>query len=471
MAHSLSPLVSTELEAPVASLLDGRAAPPDVFRQAWERLAGDTWTAADFGVTRERPGTPECISPDQALVTDTGPTLELVTAPEETFAGVQRQVTALQTEARDVLDDLGYAMLGCGVHPGVRAVPADYYEFRTPRVAYDYAINERSWRHWTIIDIAAAQEVVDVPFADAPRAVRVLHRLAGLMNFVLRNDPDLFGDRGGRLSVRPQAWRDHVPQAGSFSDDGAKVGLPAREICTWRDYLSLLWEASPMFLVGTKESGAAWIPEHPTFLRFLESAPPDGWPARTLNGETVRVRPEAAHVETTDWTYLGFARIRWKWRPTLEGGVEALLAAWRTGDIEAFLDTHLEKVVVENRCNSAQPPGDSLVSLALVSGLLANLDEVTDLVLREPYAFWASMLEASTTEPLDSEVAGRSVREYAREMLSAARRGLCIRKDDEAATALGALDRRVDEGRSPAEELLATYRSGGMTALLERARV
>jgi gamma-glutamylcysteine synthetase len=463
-------LLSTELEAPVVSLRDGQPAPPEVFRRVWERLAEGSWSPLEFGVSRESPGAPESINPSQTIVTDTGPTIELVTSPQGSIVGIQRQLGTLQAEARAALEDLGYGMLGSGVHPGLRAVPADYYRYRTPRPAYDYAIEERSWRHWSIVNIAAVQEVVDVSFDDAPRAVRLLHRLAGLMNFVLRNDPDLFGDYGGRLSVRPQAWWDHVPRSGPFAADAGKVGVPARELHTWRDYLSLLWEESPMFLAGTKDHGAVWVPEHPSFIRFLEDAPADGWPARSLSGEAVRVRPAAEHIAQTDWTYMGFARIRWKWRRDLEE-VGSFLEAWRGDDIESFLASHVEKLVVENRCNSTQPPAHPLVSLALVSGLLANLDDALELATREPYAFWVSVLDASTTEPLDTTVEGRSIPAYAREMVDLARQGLRARGEDDPDSALSELDRRIDEKTSPSEELLREYRSGGLPRLLEVARL
>jgi gamma-glutamylcysteine synthetase len=463
-------LVSTEFEAPVVSLRDGEPAPPSVFEKVWESLAGGSWRPREFGVTRDCPGAPECINPAQTIVTDTGPTIELVTSPFASVAGVQRQLRALQDEARAVLEALGYGMLGSGVHPALRAVPAEYYRFRTPRPAYDYAIRERSWHHWSIVNVAATQEVVDVSFDDAPRAVRVLHRLAGLMNFVLRNDPDLLEEYGGKLSVRPQAWADHVPRSGRFAADAVKVGIPEREIHTWRDYLSLLWEDSPMFLVGTKDQGAAWVPQHPTFIRFLEEAPSDGWAARTLSGDDVRVVPEPRHIEQTDWTYMGFARIRWKWRRDPED-VGTFLEAWRGDELEPFLASHLEKLVIENRCNSTQPPDHALVSLALVSGLLANLDEALALALREPYPFWVSVLEASTTDPLGTSVEGRPISDLAREMVDIARRGLRRRGEEDPDSALSELDRRLDEGTSPSEELLREYRQGGMERLLEITRI
>jgi gamma-glutamylcysteine synthetase len=203
-----------------------------------------------------------------------------------------RQLESLTAEAGAVLDRLGYAMLGSGVHPTLRAVPADYYRFRTRRPSYDYVIRERRWNHWSIVNVCSVQEIVDVSFAEAPRALNVLHRLAGLMNFLLRNDPDVWGDYDGQISVRPRAWREHVPASAAFAGDAGRVCLPAREIEGWTDYLSLLWEASPMFLVGTKNSGAAYLPEHPTFLRFLQ----DGRRGLARPCRRRPSLPRAAHV-------------------------------------------------------------------------------------------------------------------------------------------------------------------------------
>ncbi len=107
---------------------------------------------------------------------------------------------------------------------------------------------------------------------------------------------------------------------------------------------------------------------------------------------------------------MGFARIRWKWREVPDG-VRSFLDAWQRGEIEGFLRANVLKVVIENRCNSAQPPGETLVSLALVAGLLANLDEAQQLALAEPYSFWLSVLDASMTEPVDACVDGRSIAE------------------------------------------------------------
>jgi gamma-glutamylcysteine synthetase len=289
-------LISTELELPVVSIADGSPPLPEVFLALWRDLAQRGWTAGDFCVTRDHPSEGPCISSNQAMSTDTGPVIELVASPSRTLAGVATQITALQAEARSALERVGCVMLGSGVHPGLRPVPADYYRYRTSRPTYDYAISERGWHHWSIVDKAAVQEIVDVSFEDAPRVVRLLHRLTGLMNFVLRNDPGIQAEDETLMSVRSLAWRRQVPHTGRFAADARRVVIPATEICGWHDYMSLLWEAGPMFLVGTRNHGQAFVTEHPTFLEFLKHVPAGGWPGRLLDGSAIRVFPEPAHV-------------------------------------------------------------------------------------------------------------------------------------------------------------------------------
>lgn len=472
MSPAAPGLVSAELECPVVSLEDGSAPRPEVFQEVWDALASAGFERGEFGVTRERRAEPRapCISTAQAITTDTGPTLEVAPAPSATIAGLEAQLRSLSAAAAAELERLGYGILGAALHPAVRPTPEDYRRFRTPRPSYDYVVRERGWHHWSIVNVASVQEIVDVSFDEAPRALRVLVRLAGLMNFLLRNDPDLFGDYAGRVSVRAQAWRDHVPATARFRADAHKVVVPAREVVDWREYLSLLWTSAPMFLVGAKSGRAAWVPEHPTFLEFLARAPEGGWAARSLDGEALRVVPERAHAEKTDWTYMGFARIRWRWRPS-EDGVAPLVEAWRAGRIEDYLQASLAKLVIENRGTAAQPPGETLVSVGLVAGLLAALPEAEELVLGEPYSLWLSVLEASTTEPLDCSVGGRSIRELARRMLDVARCGLERRGEERATERLAPLHRRLEERRTPADELLAAYREGGIGPVIRRSRI
>ena len=126
--------------------------------------------------------------------------------------------------------------------------------------------------------------------------------------------------------------------------------------------------------------------------------------------------------------------------------------------------------MIENRSTSAQPPGETLVSVALVAGLLASLEEAEALVLAEPYDFWLAVLEASTTAAARTAASsGRPIPELARRMLDVARCGLERRGEEQPKEALEPLYRRLDEGRTPAEALLEAYRSGGVAAVVRRS--
>jgi hypothetical protein len=54
-------------------------------------------------------------------------------------------------------------------------------------------------------------------------------------------------------------------------------------------------------------------------------------------------------------------------------------------------------------------------------------------------------------------------------MVDVARCGLERRGEDRPREALGPLYRRLDEGRTPAEDLLEAYRSGGLEAVVRRS--
>lgn len=183
-----------------------------------------------------------------------------------------------------------------------------------------------------------------------------------------------------------------------------------------------------------------------------------------------RLVPEHAHVGATDWSYMGFARIRWKWRPQ-PPAVSEIAAAWNRGGIEELMANSLDKVVIEGRGTSTQPPGDELVSLALVAGLLANLDEATEFSRASPYSFWVRLLDESTRLPLKSEVLGRRVPDLLRETIGIARRGLVRRGESDPDRWLAPLLQRIDDGASPSERRLGELQRGGTAELIRNLRI
>ena len=460
-------LISVECELPAVMAKTAAPVPPQVFIHVWQTLSEYGWDADDFGVSRKVEYPPaDCIRAEQVITTDTGPTIELAPCPRQTVQEIEIQITSLRRVIAEQLDPHGVKLFGGGVHPALGATREEYYAFRTQRKAYDYAIEQRGWSHHSILNICATQEIIDVTVSDAIRVLRVMHRLAGLSLFLFRNDPDLH-DAYPRApySIRPSAWRTHIPQGGYFAKDALKVWLPPTEIVSWEQYLALLWDTNPMFLLGTKNSGLVYVPTHPTFWEYLTNTPKGGWLARTLAGNAeTHLYPEFAHVLQTDWTYMGFARLRWKWKSPLPD-IGDLIDARVNGMLDDFLTAHLEKIVLEHRANTAPMQGQEMTSLAFVTGLVSNLEDAERFTSRYPYEFWLRIACAAESQPLRGSIDKTSLTALLQEILEVSHVGLKARGFSEEEY-LSPLYERVEKRTSSSEVMLEIFRNGGTQALL-----
>lgn len=459
-------LISVECELPAVMAETAAPVPPQIFTRVWRTLSECGWDADNFGVSRKVVDPPaDCMKAEQVITTDTGPTIELVPCPRQTVQEIETQITSLRSVIAEQLDVYGVKLFGGGVHPALGATREEYYAFRTQRKAYDYAVEQRGWSHHSILNICATQEIIDVAISDAICVLRVMHRLAGLNLFLFRNDPDLHGTHPhAPYSIRPSAWKTHVPQKGYFTMDALKVWLPPTEIVSWEQYLALLWDANPMFLLGTKNSGLAYVPAHPTFWTYLTDTPKGGWLAKTLmDNKELRLYPEFAHVLQTDWTYMGFARLRWKWRYPLPD-IDDLIDARAEDRLDDFLAVHTEKIVLEHRANAAPMPGQEMASLAFVTGLVSNLEAAKRFAFRYPYEFWLRIAYEAESHSLLNEKS-LTVLLLLREVLEISHDGLRARGFGEEEY-LSPLYERVDKGKSSSELMLEIFHHGGTQALL-----
>jgi gamma-glutamylcysteine synthetase len=468
-------LMSVEHEIPAVPVNGTAGVLPEVFESVWDSLEGDGWKRKGrFGVSRiPSVFNANAKKAEQAFSTDTGPTLEMASTPAESVNAIETQLRELRNVIMPRFSTRGIALLGSGVHPFIGISEEEYLRFRTPRSAYEYAVNKtygRAWDHRTLLNIAAIQEVVDVPISRAPTILSVMHRLAGIFFFLLRNDPDYRGDMGGRLSVRPFLWREQVAHS-RFPEDRHKVCLPESEVSTWSSYLRLLWGMNPMFILGTKNSGLVYIPEHPTFAKFMVDAPAGGWIARRLDtGEEVRIIPQMDHVRNTDWSYMGFARLRLFWKENTK--LSDVIAAYLAQDEKAtamFMEENLEKVLIENRSSATPPPGSEMCSLALIVGLLENIGAVERFVEEYPYDFWLSLAAAAEQSPFDTSVRTVDVPRLAQQILVLARNGL-IRRDVGEEMYLENLQRRITDKQSHSELMLELANRKGIDAVVESLR-
>lgn len=463
-------LISVEHEMPVVSSKGRSGIVPEVFTNLWDELSTQGWEREnDFTVCREvATASLHAEKPKQTITTDTGPTIEMSPTPCERIQDIDEQLRDMRTAIAPNLESHGLRLLGSGVHPYVDTSAEDYYRFRTQRTAYDYAILKRGWEHRTILNIAAMQEVIDIPVALAPRIVSVMHRLAGIMTFLFRNDPEIQGNHESIYSIRPRAWRHQIPLTARFPSDARKVFVPTSETDTWDRYLSLLWKENPMFLIGTKDSGLVYLPEHPTFADFLQRN--HAWSARQLEGgTTVSVVPDMSHVAQTDWTYMGFARLRLFWHDGVS--IQELQSALNAGGatLDAFLAKALRKVLLENRSTATPLPGREVSSLAFITGLLENFEETERFVRGRGYNYWLMLGNLAETTPLASNHPAGAVFMGLDRLLGLSITGLKRRAFNEEVY-LEPLLRAVKDQTSQSEQLLERYRSSGIGGVIQMTR-
>lgn len=457
-------LISVEHEMPAVYLDNRNGVKPQAFIDLWGELSKEGWTLdGQFALSRKV----SCShfgaqKPNQMIGTDTGPTVEIAPSPAETISAVDQQLKDIRAIVGTKLLQQGIGLLGSGVHPYLGNTIEEYYRYRTPRLAYDYAIEERGWQHRTILNIAAMQEVVDVPVSKAPSVVSVMHRLAGVFLFINRNDHDLSITEWPLRSIRPRAWRNQMPTFGEFFGDQQKVGIPHHPVENWKNYLHFLWNFNRMFLLGTKSNGLVYVPQHPYFSHFISSD--QEWLARRLDTrEEICIKPEMSHVKQTDWTYMGFTRLRLFWKDGVN--LSDVATAYKSNDatLEGFLSSSLEKVLLENRSSASPPPGEEMCSLALIVGLIENFDAVKRFADARPYEFWLKFASQAEGHPL---IMGDKDRILS-EVVSLSRTGLLKRGLGEEIY-IEPIVRRLKEKKSSSERMFDLHEKGGIDLVVEK---
>jgi gamma-glutamylcysteine synthetase len=459
-------LIGVEIEYPVVDTKNMTALSQKKFRAVWKQMEKMGWELMSDPVTGYATGVSRSVeipghgSFSQSVSTDTGPILEIAAYPETNIKDLYFQVDELKAVLDSLMADVNGKILSVGIHPFLNDSKKEYYEYRTPRSAYDYAIKQRGWPHNKIVNIAATQENIDVPKKDALKAIRVMTRLCGLMIFAHRYAPDIHNG-GNSLCIRPQKWLESVSSKNpKFEADKRKVNIPDNEILNWNDYFNLLWNDAPMFLLGTKKHGLFYIPEHPTFLDFLKK--PE-WDGVDLHGKKVKIIPDIDHINCTDWTYFGLCRPRWKLNNNVR--VVDMIKAINDSYVEEFFLKNLNKVFIENRCNATSMWPFELSSTTFVLGLLENLEKAETFTSQHNYDFWKKVFSLSQTTKLKEAYIG-DVRmlDLLYAIIDIAHEGLELRGQNEE-NFMALTETTANTGKSPSELLLDSYKKNSIQTI------
>jgi len=164
---------------------------------------------------------------------------------------------------------------------------------------------------------------------------------------------------------------------------------------------------------------------------------------------------------------MGLARLRLFWKEGVD--LRELVSAYQSGapELDAFMSRNLVKVLLENRSSASPVPGTEMASVALVTGIIENLNDVIKYVSGQPYSFWASVAQMAESAPLTARIGTVRVDELASKIVSLAEIGLRRRGLGEQIY-LEPLLERVRSGIAPAELMRARFQTGGEGAILEK---
>ena len=346
---------------------------------------------------------------DASITLEPGAQLELSGAPLSTIHQTCAEFRGHMAELRDISDELGIVWLGLGFHPLARQADLPW----VPKLRYGVMQHYLPTRGGQAIDMMRRTATVQANFdydseADAARKVRVSLALSPVITAMFANSPFVEGEITGERSRRASVWLDVDP------DRTGLLPFAWAEDFGFRDYVEWALDV-PMFMV--KRDGKVLKNTGQTFRAFL---------AEGFSG---------ARATQTDWT---------------------------THLNTLFPEVRL-KGTIEVRGADSQPTSMVCALPALFKGLLYDeqaLGEAEALVSGLDHDTVADVRPSVARDGLGAVLAGRSLAEWAREVIRIAEDGLrrqsnLDRRGRDETIHLERLSALVAEGRSPADALLA----------------
>jgi glutamate--cysteine ligase len=331
-------------------------------------------------------------------------------------------------KCRAIAADLGIEFLAAGYRPWGRAATVPWM----PKKRYDVMRPFLAARGRLAEDMMAMTGSTQASFdfsseRDMAEKLRVAFAIQPAITGLFANSPIVDGRESGWRSYRVKVWEETDP---------ARCGIPAFP-----------------FAAGFEEAA---------YRAYAEWA---------LDVPVVFVRRDGRYLETGGRTFRAFLA---------EGiaGVRPRLSDWEDHLSTIFTDVRV-KGVVEVRGADAGGPEAIRALLAFWKGILYDRDSrawAWDAVKRWSLDGRRALASAAGREGLHAQTPdGRRLGELAGELLDAAKQGLCRqhccgeRGEDERVW-LAPLEERVASGRTPADEALEVFRSGGGRALAAHLR-
>jgi glutamate--cysteine ligase len=353
--------------------------------------------------------------------------LEFALAHTADLAAAETAFNRLIEVVRPFLDRNGLHLLGYGIHPV--ELPSERLLARQSRAQVWDAVcrsnrevppDEGHDLHLFTLN-AGSHVHVAVDRREALEALNVLNGFSAALIALTANSPVWRGRLDARRSVAGSFWD-------SWTVEPGRSGMPERPFRDLADYCRTVCRFRPVFV---RRQGVPVLVEEPaTFSEFLLS----GGTGRTLEGKTLRLRPELSDMGTHSTCYWFDARIS-------------------------------RHHTVESRIADQQPPGEQISVGAVVLGLVESAGEAGEEISSQD---WSNLrtLRREALGPGLGGCRGEQLATLAARMLDLAGRGLA-RRDKGEERFLEPLRRRLSRRRPPAVGAIELYERSGIESLVD----
>lgn len=374
---------------------------------------------------------------------------------------LEKQQLMLDKEIRPILREEGLFLWNIETMPWTKMTRELYFLFHTYwRGEYIYLRELGEDHYWFSLTIADCP-CIDMNVEEAITFLRIIHRLTGVSFFLFRSGSIVGGTKNpsGFLTIRPQAWY-NLWSKSPDKKDIKRVGMPSKEILSWKEYFSYLMGFR--FLLFDKDKCPHRVEGNPSFFQFWFDPPASGWKTTSIDGQVTNVKhPKLVHLLGLQ-RQLYFSRLRWEFKE--KSKFKSFATAYNEGEeeLQKWLMENFSKLYIEIRNDSCPPCGEELSSLSLYLGLLSNIDESKDFIINKlPYDFWKKVFTCSQTSPMDVKIDGQWIPDILNNIVELAKTGLKKRGLHEEKY-LEPIIRRIENKITPAEEMLKIFEQAGV---------
>jgi len=340
------------------------------------------------------------------------------------------------------LSNEGASVINMSIHPLGSTDIKFYKAMVAPKGVYEY-ISLRGWDHKAGIDAKAQNSPsTGVEPKDAAKAVTTIIGSGPAFIGLFANSPFAEGKVSGYKETRATMWERFMSKSISEGDRNT-AKFPNKPFDSLKEYYN--WMFGPgtnihFILIDNSDyktfgDAAILIDNNPCVLEYLNNEVQEGM--RFSTGEHISIIPDLSHLEAMQFAQFTGARIRWKFNHKIINK-NLFLEAYNANTLEQlFTDGGTEYVYIEGRDPGANFPDMQLIDIdpniatstylapsAIQAGLIHNLDEAHQYIRSIPWLKLKLLRESAIKYGLDGIVESLSVKEFSRNIIDIAAKGL-----------------------------------------------